>query len=139
MNIDKSGQNLDKKNSLTFKNTNSRLLCPKIESLIDCYEELEVDVGIITETWFKDGPELDQSLMDLELGAGINREANPSTGVAHGGVAVLYKNKIGSFKKLDYPNPENFEVLPVVGSLKGQSKLHRPEGRCLPGSHRESD
>ena len=124
---DHFGLNLERKDTLTLINTNARSLCPKLNSLIDCYEELEVDVGIITETWFKDGPDLDQELSDLELGAGIgsvvlNREPNATTGVAHGGVAVLYKKRIGSFKKIDFPNPDKFEVLPVVGSLKGQAR-----------------
>ena len=95
---DDPSKNIEKKNSLTLINTNARSLCPKFDSLIDCYEELQVDLGIITETWFKDGPDLDRGLSDLELGAGIssivlNREANQATGVAHGGVAVMYKKK----------------------------------------------
>ena len=100
--VDHSGPNLERKNTLTLINTNARSLCPKLNSLIDCYEELEVDFGIITETWFKDGTDLDRDLSDLELGAGIasvvlNREPNASTGVAHGGVAVLYKKKNRQF------------------------------------------
>ena len=119
--------NTEKRNTLTIINTNARSLCPKLDSLVDCYDELDVDIGIVTETWFRDGPDLDPALSDLDLGAGIssitlNREPNQQTGVAHGGVALLYKKKIGNFKKIDFPNPEKYEVLPVVGSLKGQSR-----------------
>ena len=32
-------------------NTNARSLCPKIDSLVDCFEELNGTVGIVTETW----------------------------------------------------------------------------------------
>ena len=49
INEDEPGVNLEKKTSLTIINTNARSLCPKIESLIDLYEELEVDIGIVTE------------------------------------------------------------------------------------------
>ena len=116
-----------KKNTLTFINTNARSLCPKIDSLIDCFEELGVDVAVVTETWLKDGPALEQDLQDLELGAGIkaltlNRPPNPVTGLAHGGVAVLFKKRIGNFKVFDFPNPDAYEVLPVVGTITGTSR-----------------
>ena len=69
---------------------------------------------------------MDQDLADLDQGAGLtaitlNRDPNPSTGVSHGGVAGIYKKRIGSFKKINVGNPDNFEVLPVVGSLRGTS------------------
>ena len=35
----------------TIINGNARSLRPKIESLIDCFNETESTVGIITETW----------------------------------------------------------------------------------------
>ena len=113
--------------TLTLINTNARSLCSKIESLTDCYEELKVDVGIITETWFKNGPELEQNLSDLELGAGLgslvlNRDPNPLTGVSHGGVAIICRKRIGTFKKIDFPNPDKFEVLPATGSIRGSSR-----------------
>ena len=124
---DSSLLNLEKKNVLTVINTNARSLCPKIDSLVECFEELGVDISIVTETWFKDCPELDQRLSDLERGFGLcsltrNREPNPLTGVAHGGVAVIYKKTMGKFKSIDFPNPENYEVLPVVGSLMGTAR-----------------
>ena len=108
-----------KKNKLTVINTNARSLCPKIESLIDCFEELQVDIAIVTETWYKSGPEFDQGLSKLELGAGLcslvlNRDPNPTSGIAHGGVAITYRKNIGLFKQKDFPNPEKYEVLPAI-------------------------
>ena len=99
------GANLEKKNTLTIININARSLCPKVDSLIDCFQELTVDIAVITETWLKDGPDHDKFVTDLELGAGLsvlslNRAPNPATGVAHGGVSVIYKKKIGCFKPL---------------------------------------
>ena len=118
---------LRQKDALTIINTNARSLCPKIDSLIDCFSELDVDISIITETWLKDSPQLDQDLADLEQGAGLsaillNRAPNPTTGVSHGGVAVIYKKRIGNFKRISVSNPNNFEVLPVIGSLRGSSR-----------------
>ena len=74
-------------------NTNARSLCPKIESLIDCFEELDVTLGVVTETWLADGESLDRDVEDLAKGAGLgmvclNRKAN-DRGIAHGGVACL--------------------------------------------------
>ena len=101
-------------------------MCPKIDSLIDCFEELHADIAIITETWLKDGSELDLDMANLQHGAGIcglTQNCPPNqAGISHGGVAVLYKKKIGSFKKIDFPNPDNFEVLPVIGSFNGSSR-----------------
>ena len=57
---------------------------------------MDVDVAVVTETWLKDGPELDSDLKDLEFGAGLgsvvlNRPPNNRTGLFHGGVAIFYK------------------------------------------------
>ena len=62
-------------------NTNDRSLCPKIESLIDCFDEMEGTIGVITETWLADGDKLKQDIDDLANGAGLgliclNREPN---------------------------------------------------------------
>ena len=51
-------------------NTNARSLCPKIDSLIDCFEELDVTLGVVTETWLADGDSLDRDIQDLAKGAG---------------------------------------------------------------------
>ena len=121
------GSELRRKHELTLINTNARSLAPKIDSLIDCFDEMSVDIAVVTETWFREGQELRQDLEDLELGAAIStivrcREPNPTTGVAHGGVAILYKKRIGTFKEIKIDNPERYEVLPAVGTIKGTSR-----------------
>ena len=80
--------------NINIINTNARSLCPKIDSLINCYEELDVTLGVVTETWLADGDSLDGDIRDLAKGAGLgmiclNRKAN-DRGVAHGGVAVIH-------------------------------------------------
>ena len=79
--------------SFTMINTNARSLCPKINSLIDCFEELGVTVGVVTETWLSDGEGLEDDVQDLAHGAGLdmlyrNRPTN-DRGYSHGGVAIL--------------------------------------------------
>ena len=35
-------------NMLILINTNTRSLCPKMNSLIECFAELNVDIGVVT-------------------------------------------------------------------------------------------
>ena len=102
-------------------------MTPKIDSLIECFEELEVDVGIVTETWLRDGEALAHDLRELELRAGIaavtlNRDLNQRTGVSHGRVGIFSRKSVCDFKKFIYPNPDKFEVLPAVTSLRGSAR-----------------
>ena len=88
---------------------------------------MDVDVAVVTETWLKDGPDLDSDLKDLELGAGLgsvvlNRPPNSHTGLSHGGVAIFYKKTIGSLTRINLPNPDNFEVLTTMATLKGSAR-----------------
>ena len=39
---------------LTIINTNARSLCPKINSMVDYFNELECTFAIVTETWMSD-------------------------------------------------------------------------------------
>ena len=50
-----------------------------------------------------------------------NRTRN-DRGFSHGGVALIFNTGACTFKLMDYPNPENFEVLPCIGSLPGHSR-----------------
>ena len=56
---------------LVVTNTNARSLCPKINSFLDCVEEMDANISIVTETWLTDGQSLDDDLLDLEHGAGV--------------------------------------------------------------------
>ena len=111
-------RNIDEVN---FINANARSLCPKINSLLDCFEELNLTFATITETWLADGAGLDEDLSDLTLGAGVsllvkNRERN-ARGVAHGGVALAFRTEFASFKEVKISNPDGFEVLPAIGNI----------------------
>ena len=110
----------------TILNTNARSLCPKLPSFTDCFKEMEAHVCVVTETWMKEGENLDELKEDLLHGEGIGlltccREPNPA-GVAHGGVAVAYRASMLTMKRVEIPNPEKFEVLVTVASLEGHSR-----------------
>ena len=121
-------ENIEESNkpNINIINTNARSLCPKIDSLIDCFDEMDTTLGIVTETWLADGDSLDRDVRDLAKGAGLemiclNRPAN-SRGVAHGGVAVVANQSTCTLKKIDMANPGNFEVLTTLSSVKGHSR-----------------
>ena len=120
-------------------NTNARSLCPKIESLIDCYEELDVTLGIVTETWLANGASLDKDVQDLARGAGLNmiclNRTTNNRGVAHGGVAVIANNTACTLMKVDLTNPENFEVLVTMSTLPGYSRKLLTVGCYLPPNY----
>ena len=104
-----------------FINTNSRSLRPKLPNFIETFYELDCTFAFITETWLTDGERLDLELEGLLLGSGLdlfsqNRPAG-NAGFSHGGVAIVTRDLSTKFKKLDFPNPEGFEVLVVVGNI----------------------
>ena len=102
-------------------NTNARSLRPKISSLIDFMNELEITIAVVTETWFADGHKLEQESQDLLLGRGIGiitKNRKPVNGLSHGGVAVLSFASQTKMKEYCFPNPENFEVLIVEATVK---------------------
>ena len=61
----------DKNLQFNIINMNARSLCPKVNSLLDCMEELSSSLGIITETWLADGHGLEDDVDDLLHGAGL--------------------------------------------------------------------
>ena len=90
-------------------------------------EELDAALSIITETWLSDGQHLEDDRQDLLLGAGLsminrNRPRNMSTGLAHGGVALFFREEICTFKEIPFPNPDGFEVLVAAGSIQGHTR-----------------
>ena len=106
----------------TIINTNARLICPKINSLLDAIEELEAVVAVITETWLLDGETLEDDKQDLFLEAGVtlihkNRTLPAANRRNYGGVGIFFKEEMCKMKEL-----ENYEVLPAVGSMPGHTR-----------------
>ena len=106
---------------INVANTNARSLCPKIDSLIDCFEEMDATIGIITETRLSEGESLERDIYDLAKGAGLgmiclNRQPG-QRGVSHGGMAVVHNTSDCTLVKLDLPNPDEFEVLVTLSTI----------------------
>ena len=106
-------------------NTNAQSLCPKVNSFIDCFNELDAQLAIVTETWFGDSPRLEQDLDDLLYATGIamlTKNRAPVGGVSYGGVAIAYRAASVQLQDLRYPNPDCFETIMAAGSMRGHSR-----------------
>ena len=79
--------------------TNARSLTPKIHDLIINFEELDLNVAIISESWLKEGKKLRNDLDDLEFGSNlrtIHKSRKSRRGrTAGGGICIIFnKSKI---------------------------------------------
>ena len=112
---------------MTIINANARSLCPKIDSLITCMDEMEASIGVVTETWFRDSPELEDDLADLQGRAGLSMlklcRAPNAQGVSHGGVGIAYNQNKCTLTRIDLLNPCNWEILAAKSRFVG---FHRP-------------
>ena len=124
---------------INILNTNARSLCPKIHSLIDMYDELDLTFGVVTETWLADGITLEEDKQDLLLGAGLSiicRNRKPDLrGNAYRGVALVYREELCNFKSLQLDNPSNFEILTAVGSAHSLTRKIAVVGCYVPPNY----
>ena len=106
---------------MNIANTNARSLRPKIKSFLQCFINLSLTFAIVTETWLAHGTKLERDTETLLLGHGLalhHLNRLPSVnGVTHGGVAVILKDELSAGKLFPFPNPENFEILPISVNL----------------------
>ena len=124
------------KGLLTILNTNARSLCPKIDSLIDCMDELDANLSVVTETWLGDGEGHDEDISELSGAAGLNmlyrnRQPNEQNGQSYGGVAVIWRQAIMDLKELKLV-PSDLEILTCVGPLRGHSRKRAVVACYLP-------
>ena len=90
--------------------------------------ETDAKIAVVTETWIADGDSQDSLIQGFSLGSGIgmitrNRHKN-SRGVAHGGVAVLWRESMGEVRRVKpaTKNDNDYEVLVAATSIKGHSR-----------------
>ena len=81
---------------------------------------------MVTETWLKEGAELEGLREGLEEEAGLGmvcRNRIPGErGVSHGGVAILWQTSKMTVKVLDIKNSEDYEVLATAATVPGQRR-----------------
>ena len=88
--------------------------------------EMDTHIAVITESWFKDGQELENLKEELHEGSGVgmlckNRTPNQN-GVAYGGVSLLWKDNNIKFREVPLKNPADYEILAAAGSVPGQRR-----------------
>ena len=92
-----------------------------MESLTDCMDEIEADVAIVTETWLQDNM-VESTVIDLAGEHGLNafvknRPDEAANGRQYGGVGIFVRAASSSFKEMEVANPENFEVMCLIGKV----------------------
>ena len=102
-----------KYNVLNFSLANARSLSGKIKSLIDMFNDAQLDFAILNETWFQCTRKLEGDLEDMKLGENIelickNRQSRG------GGVAIAFKNTRVKLKRLPIRG-NKFELVAAVG------------------------
>ena len=105
-----------------FLLTNARSLSPKIESLQNYFESLDLDFALVTESWLKDGTVLNQDVIDLEYGTGLKiiYKNRPARKVASrqvgGGVSVIFDKNKCSFRERRIVG-NKYELVAAVGRV----------------------
>ena len=128
--------------------TNARSLLPKIDSLIDYFDELSASFAVVCETWLVDGEKLGDDLLDLEESSDLrmifkNRPAKLTKRykkrTAGGGVCILYdKNKVSIVEK-KFPG-NKFEIVCGIASVPSMKRKIAICGVYLrPGSNADTN
>ena len=113
--------NTDKDYGVRLLLTTARSLIPKIDSLIEAFHSLDLNVAGVTETWFKGGKALHDDLRDLEGRTSIrvlHRSRDGRSNKTGGGVALAFRTANSYFKTRNLKQiSREFEVLGAVGKV----------------------
>ena len=112
-------------NKFNFLLTNARSLAPKIDSFVENFEERNIDLCVVTETWCHDGVGLlEDDGVDLRLGEGISSfHCGRSAERRGGGVGIFFReSRIKACEITPKDNPH--EICAVLCSLRGLSLIH---------------
>ena len=105
---------IKKPNKITYAITNVRSLLPKIDSLINCFEEHELTFSIITETWLRADRETMSVLEEVENGAYMELiRKNRGT--------RAFDTRKARLKKYSLPR-NNYEIVCAVGNFNNDTQ-----------------
>ena len=108
------------KNCVNIMLTNARSLLPKLKSLVDAFQSLELHCAAITETWFKGGMNLRRKLEEIEEKEGlkvIHKSRDGRGKKVGGGVAIVYEKRGGRWGQ--QPGPRRSSV------RSGEQRMYR--------------
>ena len=115
---------------------NARSLKPKLYSLVDTLDEIDCNIAVVTETWFRPSPQLEQLLRDAEdvTGYGFIRRDRCQTGseARGGGVAIIYKKSDLVMTPLKVRG--NHEIVAALARRTGQRRKVVTIGAYIPPS-----
>ena len=87
---------------------------------IETMQELDCEIAVATETWFRTGQELEKKLLDYEYQSGyavIKRCRSTGRG---GGVAIVYKK--GDLKMDEVKTNKKYEIVAAIARRTGQRR-----------------
>ena len=126
---------------MNFAVINARSATPKIDSIIENFNERDWDFAIISETWFVKGPVFESTIEELERGHGIgaicqNRctKTGRNTG---GGIAILFKKKRLSMKSYPFRR-DGSEIIVGKTKLENDNRHIFVVGLYLPPSLKQN-
>ena len=110
-------------NNFNFMLTNARSLAPKLDSFIENFNERNIDLSVVTETWLQDNHGLLQDGdVALSLGEGIGAiHRGRPPGMRGGGVGIFYRRS--KMKVVDVtPAALRDEIVAALCSVRGVSR-----------------
>ena len=96
--------------------SNARSIIAKVPSLLERFENYELDFALVNETWLTSGANLDMQSDDLELGANIGMVTKNRKKRMGGGVAVFFSKERMPMKQVRIRN-NTFEMVSAVGDF----------------------
>ena len=95
-----------------------------MDSLADYFHELDLDLALLTETWFQSNIFTEEKLADFAGNFSLdmlirNRSAAAANGRQYGGVAIACRQKTTTVKPFPILNPNDYEILAVQAKTKG--------------------
>lgn len=120
---------------MNFAVFNSRSLAPKINSLAEYFEELDLTFAIISETWLVEGAILEHVKQELNNGHGLqiiytNRRTKRGRNTG-GGICIIYRRSLINFKQYTFAR-EGCELVVAKGKLKGDTRSLFVLGTYIP-------
>ena len=117
---DELSDTIEKFNTMSFMYTNCRSLAPKIDSLIEMFDEIGLDFAILSETWLTSSKKIERNIQKLE-----DREdlvlIKKNRRTRGGGVGIVFnKNKI-SLKPIRIRG-NSFELVGAIGRTVSDSR-----------------
>ena len=114
--VDDSRNDDKNKDTLLFTCANARSLNNKALSLVNMFEETEIHMCLLNETWIRNSIDTEERLTDLSVGEGIEMIRRDRKTGRGGRVAILYKKSLAKLENYEMIcNTDNSEIVAAIG------------------------